>query len=523
MRAHDAIGMSLRSIKEKPLESGLIALGVALSGCIAAASILLLGSQTKQMEKILSGPAYREIIVRSADTMQSDDQTAIRETSTGQDRNRMRMNFGEADIEAVKAAVPSVTAGYFVSNEIVRVGAFGGPGMAVAFGGAARSGNAQTGTGQPPGQTGSAQAATTQAAGAQSSSAQANAAVAPAAGAPMAFDAPPDMPEELRQQMQEFFQGQADVDESTLLSIAEENFSAMEVSPAFFQAYGLSAEHGSLFTEEDAQNRANNMVVLGPGLAARLFPDMKAEELIGRKARLNGRIYTLTGILSADSALISTAQGMKLSEAAYLPSIQIVIRQGDRVIQMGRGQNQVRFSVASTEDLDQAAAGILEYFQATYGEEKVSLSVPFKNAQLSRSSFERLLWLIVAFGLGGFAMAMINLMNMMLTRAMRRQQPLGILSAVGASRADIALLQASEGGTLALVGMAIGLGLSVPLYQLLYKAGEYLFELGMGRIPMDAGVFIGVSVGLLVLSLLLALLPAVQTSRVEIVSALKNE
>jgi uncharacterized membrane protein YdcZ (DUF606 family) len=40
----------------------------------------------------------------------------------------------------------------------------------------------------------------------------------------------------------------------------------------------------------------------------------------------------------------------------------------------------------------------------------VAITVPFEAAQLSQSGFERLLWIIVAFGVGTLVMALINLM-----------------------------------------------------------------------------------------------------------------
>jgi hypothetical protein len=568
MRARDAIGLSLKALKEKPLESGLIVLGIALSGCVAAASLLLLGSQSAKMEKVLSGPGYREIIVRPAQNLDQNDSQPVREASAGQDPNRQRMNFGDADITAVKAAVASVTAGYFMSNENLRVGAFGGPGGggnfffggqqgAQAVSGQAANGQAATGqaatgqstTGQaasaqatngPAGdpQTASAQAssdqgasgqaatgqtgrtrrsaASGQATGAQTATAESGATaivVAPDGGPPGDFGGPPG----------DFFnQQQEQVDESSLLTIKETEIQALEISPAFFDAYGVQAEFGSLFNDTDAQNRAAT-VVIGPALAKRLFPEMEPSSLVGKKARLAGRVWTISGILGEGSDAVTISSGTKLSELAFTPVVQFTIRNGNQTIQIGRGQNRIRFSVASSKDLKDATDGIQAYFDTTYGEGRVSLTVPYKTAQLSRNSFERLLWLIVAFGVGGFFMAMINLMNMMLTRAMRRQQPLGILSAIGAARADIASLQASEGGILALAGMVVGIVLSIPLYNLLYKAGEYLFELGTGAIGIDPAIFAGVSAGLLALSLLLALLPAMQTSRVSIVTALKNE
>ena len=148
--------------------------------------------------------------------------------------------------------------------------------------------------------------------------------------------------------------------------------------------------------------------------------------------------------------------------------------------------------------------------------------MPFDKAQLSQSGFERLLWIIVAFGVGTLVMALINLMNMMLTRALRRQTAMGILAAMGADRQTLASLQGVEGGLMALVGTAIGVGLAIPLYELLYQAGKTLFNLET-KASFDWTALVMVTPALLVLTLVLALLPAWQTSKIEITTALRSE
>lgn len=501
--------MGFRALKERPLETGLIVLGITLASCVAAASLLLLLSQKAQSDKILQGPAYREILVSSAtDAGQSTARAGI--TLIDQ-KATQSFQLDASDLPSAGSQIPQLAYGYRAETNRFRVGNFGGPGGGAVAVRATAGGNASASASAAP---------VTAAAGGTEGQAPSMTVVGPDGKATTLQIA--DLPPELR--------GEAVPEGVTLLKPAVDNFQGVNVNPSFFLAYGVSTAEGSLFTDEDAANNASTLV-LGPGLAKTLFPDKTTAELVGQKVQLNGRIWTLVGVLEKGSADLSLANGNSLENLAFAP-----IRQqnfggfagpggdgGPGGPGGGFGQTRnLRFAVAKVSDLPAATVALTKYFDDKYGEGKVSISVPFDKAQLSQSGFERLLWIIVAFGVGTLVMALINLMNMMLTRALRRQTAMGIMAAMGADRQTLASLQAVEGGLMALVGTVIGVGLAVPLYELLYQAGKTLFNL-QTKASFDWAALLMVTPALLVLTLLLALLPAWQTSKIEITTALRSE
>ncbi len=511
MQSSDTFAMGLRSLKERPLETGLIILGITLASCVAAASLLLLLSQKAQSDKILQGPAYREILVSSASDSGQNARSGI--TLVNQ-QAAQSFQLSASDLSAAGSKVPQLAFGYRADNTRFRAGNFGGRGGGGNF--AVRVTNG----GDAPAPT-AAQVAT--------------GAVVPPEGVVVAV-AEGQMPVQVGPggpggggPAGAFgFQPEAIPEGVTLIKPTATDFNGVNTNPSFFLAYGVSAGQGSLFTDDDAVNNAA-VLVLGPNLAKKLYPDLTAEKLVGQKTQLNGRIYTIVGVLENSSAGLSLANGNSLADLAFAPIRQqnFGFAPGAPAEGGGFGGNfgqtrNLRFAVAKVADLKEASAALTKFFDAKYGEGKVTITVPFEAAQLSQSGFERLLWIIVAFGVGTLVMALINLMNMMLTRALRRQTAMGILAAMGANRQTLAALQGVEGGLMALAGTVIGVVLAIPLYELLYQAGRNLFNL-QTKASFDWAALSMVTPGLLIITLLLAFLPAWQTSRIEITTALRAE
>jgi hypothetical protein len=497
MQTRDTFAMGLRSLKERPLETGLIILGITLASCVAAASLLLLLSQKAQSDKILQGPAYREILVSSASDSGQNARSGI--TLVNQ-QAAQSFQLSASDLSAAGSTVPQLAFGYRADNTRFRAGNFGGRGGGGNFAVRVTNGGDAPAPAAAPVATGAVAPNQVGPGG-------------PGGGGPArAFG----------------FQPEAIPEGVTLIKPTATDFNGVNANPSFFLAYGVSAGQGSLFTDDDAVNNAA-VLVLGPNLAKNLYPDLTAEKLVGQKTQLNGRIYTIVGVLENSSAGLSLANGNSLADLAFAP-----IRQQNFGFAPGApgegggfggnfGQTRnLRFAVAKVADLKEASAALTKFFDAKYGEGKVAITVPFEAAQLSQSGFERLLWIIVAFGVGTLVMALINLMNMMLTRALRRQTAMGILAAMGANRQTLAALQGVEGGLMALAGTVIGVVLAIPLYGLLYQAGRNLFNL-QTKASFDWAALSMVTPGLLIVTLLLAFLPAWQTSRIEITTALRAE
>jgi hypothetical protein len=566
MKFRDTLAMGLRSLKERPLETGLIILGIALSACVASGSLLLLGSQRAQTERLLQGPAFREIVVQPENGNGPESSAALREINQATED---RVSFSNEDVDNILNSVPQVRYSYKASNNNIRVSGFGGgqggfmiqaanpAGNPATTGSPSPSAPPESGTSASPAPQASPEAAAGDPASAgiavtmngkgkvkvvkdkkaaaspeapadQGASAATPDAIVPlgqtAPAAPQDLGAPAALPEMGLPGGTPFRdQPQAELSAGETLLMAElTEFRAMAVSPEFFQAYGVQTAYGVLFTDTETQGNAA-AVVLGQDLAAKLFPAEKAQSLVGRKVRLENRLWSIAGILDEASGKVELSNGTALGDMAFAPAADFVIRNGNQVIRINRGNSSLRFAVGGTADLAPAYEALNAYFEKTYGIGKVRITVPFDEARLSRDGFDRLLWLIVAFGTGALLMALINLMNMMLTRALRRQAILGILGAMGASQLDLTKLQTVEGGLMASGGSLLGIGLSIPFYGVLYSAGKNLFGISGGQAPLDPMVLALTAPLILLVGLVLALIPVWQSSNTPITTALRSE
>ena len=116
----------------------------------------------------------------------------------------------------------------------------------------------------------------------------------------------------------------------------------------------------------------------------------------------------------------------------------------------------------------------------------------------------------------GFWVALVGLVNMLLVSAYARVREIGLLRALGATRASIALSSISEGLIISLIGAVLGLGLA----GLLASAIARVVRLPVAIPPAWAAIVVTCTV---LASCLAALLPAAQAASIEPSVALRHE
>jgi len=227
-----------------------------------------------------------------------------------------------------------------------------------------------------------------------------------------------------------------------------EGIVACAVSPNFFEVIGMRAALGRTFLPEEGTPGRDQVVVINHGYWKRRFG--ADPSIIGRAVSMNGRSYTVIGVMPADLQYPRAADfwiplALTPQQAADYnePSLHLLGRlaagvapqQGQAVLHRVIGRlKQLYPNTFQNRDL-----GLLRLRNEQFS----LLGVPFLMLQAS-AMFVLLL-------------ASVNLINLLLARLVGRQKELAIRTALGASRVRLGHLFAGETVPLALLAGVIAL------------------------------------------------------------------
>jgi ABC-type antimicrobial peptide transport system permease subunit len=126
------------------------------------------------------------------------------------------------------------------------------------------------------------------------------------------------------------------------------------------------------------------------------------------------------------------------------------------------------------------------------------------------------LWLVAAFGLTSFFLAVVGIYGVMAQAVGQRRQEFGVRQALGATPRDILRLVFSSGAGMTLVGLLVGVALALGSTRL-------LASLLYGVTPFDPATFVGVAAVLLSAAAGATYLPARRATRISPAVALREE
>ena len=305
----------------------------------------------------------------------------------------------------------------------------------------------------------------------------------------------------------------------------------LHASGNYFDLLGIRAAHGRTFLpEEDGQPGAHPVVVVSHRFwQENLGGDPKA---VGRPITINGSGYTVIGV--TPEAFTGTDVG--LAPQLWVPMAmnrQIIPGEafnwfGERRGLMMNAVARLRPGVTPAEA--QAEIGTIgKRLQRDYPDDNKGRSaelVPLSQAALNPGAREAvtagtgLLMAVVGLVL---LIACANVSNLLLAQAVARRREIAIRLSQGAARGRLIRQLLTESLLLALLGGAIGLLIANWLQALLPKLiPQGLFPLDLG-LSLDLRVLaftLGVS---LLTGLIFGLVPALQASKADLVSALKTK
>lgn len=289
------------------------------------------------------------------------------------------------------------------------------------------------------------------------------------------------------------------------------------VSADYFRLFGAGVIQGRTFSPEEDLPGGPKTAVISHSFWERRFDSNP--ETIGSLITLGGVSYTVVGILDPS---FSTA------DFGSTPDVWLPFQLDPNTADQGHyfGIN-ARLKPGVT--LEQARARMASFTEAyrekfpQFGDEETFDVIPLREALVSNSRST----LFVLMGAVGFVLliACANVANLLLARAAGRRREIALRSAIGAGRGRIIRQLLTESVLLATIAGALGLLLGAIGIRALLAVNTA----GLPRVG-EAGGLVGVDwrvVGFTVLAsvgtgVLFGLIPALQSSRTDLSSALKE-
>jgi putative ABC transport system permease protein len=298
-----------------------------------------------------------------------------------------------------------------------------------------------------------------------------------------------------------------------------EALSYAAVTPNYFALLGASAQLGRTFVQSEDQEGRNRVVILSHGLWERRFGSDPS--VVGRTVRLNREDYTVVGVMGADFRLLGFIPELwtplVLSAADHAPGA----RSSRELLLFARLAPGVTLSQAKAQ-MNAVAEQAQHDFPAT--EQRWGVAVrtlpDFLVYDFGIRNALAILMTVVTMVL---LIACANVAGLLLTRAVGRQQEMGIRMSLGATRARVVRQLLTEGLVIGLLGGGAGLLLTWAGIRVVRAGMTFNEAVHAVPIRLDTNVLVFAIVLSLASALLASMAPALKASRSGITADLNSE
>jgi putative ABC transport system permease protein len=298
-----------------------------------------------------------------------------------------------------------------------------------------------------------------------------------------------------------------------------ETLVGFRASSTLFDLLGVKMERGRNFLSSEDVRGNNFVVILSYGFSQRTFGGDSG--ILGKSVQLGTRAYTVVGVLPADFPSVLSFDPRKPADIytplAYDETLPYACRDCRHLRAFGRLKDGVTTAQAEAE-INQISANLVREYPTAYSAVGVTLT-PLKDYLVG--DVKTALWVLL--GSVGFVLliACVNVANLLLAWAARRQREVALRAALGARRTRMVRQFLTESLLLSFLGGGFGILLAwsgVALLQRIRLANLPRLQ----NVQIDGWTFaftFGIS---LLTGLAFGLLPAFRASRLDLNEALKE-
>jgi len=283
----------------------------------------------------------------------------------------------------------------------------------------------------------------------------------------------------------------------------ERTVNVFAVGPEFDQAFKFEVATGEFLPPDDLE-RARSVAVVGATVHRELY---RGKNPLGDRIRIGGSRFLVIGVMESKGQML----GFDLDDSVYIPTasgLELFDRQGLQEI-------DVLYSDAAP--VEEVVAGITRILSARHGAEDFTIVTQQQMLDVLGSIVEVLTLGVAALGGISLLVGGVGIFTIMTIAVRERTAEIGLLRAIGATRARIAQFFLSEAILLAAAGGLLGLllGLAIVLVARLAVPG---LPVNLSPFYATLAEMIAILIGLVA-----GLLPARHAAALEPLDALRTQ
>jgi putative ABC transport system permease protein len=275
------------------------------------------------------------------------------------------------------------------------------------------------------------------------------------------------------------------------------------VSASYLATMRIPILAGRGFTVADVADSNTKIALVSAALAQRVWPNQNP---IGKQIRVGAADAPARTVVGVVGNVHHSGLDAAVTMQWYIPERQMFF-----------ADNQEVLIVRTTGDPAALAGPVRRAIAAIDATQPIVKMATMDQVVAASTSQRRLaLVLFAAFATAALLLAVAGIYGVLAGSVAERTREIGVRSALGATPGKIIALVVGQGGRLAAIGIALGLGGSFALTR-------YLQTLLFGIAPNDPATLVGVCALLAGVTLVACLVPAARAARVDPSAALRSE